>query len=332
VPVGFYLQKGISRPKERAFLEAAWSRGGYFYGARLAVLRGSVTSSSAGGRIASYDATRDWLMLSSYHLTPARLPEYIEAIEAFGPDLLYCYPSSALHLAQLMEWAGRVWGIPLKGVLCSSERLTRQQQRLLEDAFQCRVYQWYGHSERVVLAGAGRQSDLLYFWPQYGHVEFGPPDAEGLREVIGTSFHNMVMPLVRYKTGDYVRVVEESDGTPARELPWPAIAEVAGREQEFLVSGSGRQIPLAAFNMHSDVFDGLYAVQFYQEQPGVAELRYVAGPRFHETRLQAIEAAVRYKLGDDFRVVLRGVADTEKTTRGKHRWLISRLAKRGADG
>src|SRR5262249_39766127 len=73
VPVGFYLQKGISRPKEQAFWETIWRRGGYFDGARLAVIRGHVVNTKAEGRIASYDATRDWLMLSSYHLSEERL-------------------------------------------------------------------------------------------------------------------------------------------------------------------------------------------------------------------------------------------------------------------
>ncbi len=333
VPVGFYLHKGISRPKERAFLEASWQRGGFRPGARLAVIRGRVTSSTAGGRIASYDGTRDWLMLSSYHLTAARLPEYLDALERFRPDLLHAYPSAALQLADHLVRSGRPWGLQLRGLLCGSERLTLPQKRLLEETFGCRVYRWYGHSERVVLAGEGRQSELFYFWPQYGFVEFGPPDADGLQEVIGTSLHNLVMPLVRYRTGDYVRVVPRGGGT---EFAWPAVSEIAGREQEYLVSASGRQISLTAVNMHSDVFDGLYALQFYQEEPGVAELRYVAGPQFRASCLTAIEAALLQKLGDDFRLVLRAVQETEKTARGKHRWLVSRLAepsagKRGSD-
>ena len=52
------------------------------------------------------------------------------------------------------------------------------------------------------MAGEGTNSELFYFFPQYGHVEFGPPDDQGLREVIGTSFHNFAMPLIRYRTGD----------------------------------------------------------------------------------------------------------------------------------
>jgi phenylacetate-CoA ligase len=208
--------------------------------------------------------------------------------------------------------------------LCGSERLTLPQKRLLERVFRCRAYRWYGHAERVILAGEGRDSELFYFWPTYGLVEFGPPDAEGLREVIGTSFHNLAMPLIRYRTGDYVRLAEPSD--PANlELPWPAAVEVAGREQEFLVSGSGRRISLTSFNMHDAIFDGLFAVQFFQEEPGIAEFRYLPGPTFHSSQLASIEAGIRRKLGDDFRITFRQVSEVEKTPRGKHRWLVSRL-------
>jgi len=323
VPVGFYLQKGVSRPKEQAFLEAMWRRAGYFDGARLAVIRGHVTSSSAQGQVVARDATRDWLMLSSYHLTADRLPEYLAALEKFKPDLLHAYPSAALQLAEFLDKAGQSWRLPMRGLLCGSERLTLPQKRLLERVFKCRVYRWYGHSERVVLAGEGAQTELFYFFPQYGFAEFGPPDEQGLREVIGTSFHNLAMPLIRYRTGDYVRLAEPSHVSNL-EYPWPAAVEIAGREQEFLVSATGRRISLTAFNMHDSVFDGLYAVQFFQDQPGVAEFRYVAGPDFHSTRLQQIEASIRHKLGDDFRVTFREVKEVEKTSRGKHRWLVSK--------
>jgi phenylacetate-CoA ligase len=324
VPVGFYLHKGISRPKEQSFLEMMWRRAGYFDGARLAVIRGHVTSSQTQGRVASYDATRDWLMLSSYHLTMERLPEYLEAMEKFKPDMLHAYPSAALQLAEYLEKSGQTWRLPLQGMLCGSEQLTMPQKRLLERVFKCRVYRWYGHSERVVLAGEGKESELFYFWPQYGFVEFGPPDEDGLREVIGTSFHNLAMPLIRYRTGDYVRLAQATDVSNL-EYPWPAALEIAGREQEFLVSATGRRISLTAFNMHDAVFDHLYAVQFYQDHPGVAEFRFVAAPQFHSSRLAQIEQGIRRKLGDDFQITFRAVEEVEKTTRGKHRWLVSKL-------
>lgn len=322
VPVGFYLQKGISRPKEQAFLETMWKRGGYFDGARLVLLRGHVTSSKSDGRISSYDATRDWLMLSSYHLSPERLPLYLKEIESFKPDLLYVYPSAALQLAEFLQKAGTRWKLPLRGILCGSERITEPQGRLLQEVFGCRAYSWYGHSERVILAAEGRRSRHYHFVPQYGFAEFGPPNDEGLCEVIGTSFHNLVMPLIRYRTGDYVRLVNSESEL---EYPVPAATEIAGREQEFLVSGTGRKISLTAFNMHDAIFDDLYAVQFYQERPGHAEFRYVAGPRFAAARLASVESGIRRKLGDDFHLELKRVSDVEKTSAGKHKWIVSKL-------
>jgi hypothetical protein len=78
--------------------------------------------------------------------------------------------------------------------------------------------------------------------------------------------------------------------------------------------------------MHDAIFDGLYAVQFYQEERGRAEFRFVPGPEFSRTRLPQIEAGIRRKLGDDFAVTLREVRETEKTSRGKHRWIVSTLS------
>jgi phenylacetate-CoA ligase len=322
VPVGFYLQTGISRPKEQAMLEGVWKRGGYFDGARLALLRGHVTTTQANGKISSYDATRDWLVLSSSHLTPERLPEYLEKIERFKPELLYVYPSAILQLAQYLETSRQSWRTPLRGILCGSERLTISQKQAIERVFKCRAYAWYGHSERVVLAAQGSKSDFYYFVPQYGYVEFGPPTPEGLREVIGTSFDNMVMPLIRYRTGDYVRLAEDSKSF---EYPVPAAAEISGREQEFLVSATGRKISLTAVNMHDAVFDGLYAVQFFQGKPGYAEFRYIPAPSFSNGRLPQIAASLQKKLGDDFIIEMKAVAEVEKTSAGKHKWLVSTM-------
>jgi phenylacetate-CoA ligase len=321
VPVGFYLHKGISRPKEQAYLEAQWGRRGWRAGEPTVVIRGMVTSSTANGRISSYDATRNWLILSSYHLTDARAQEYLDAINRFRPRHLHAYPSAALMLARWMEAQGQHFEFQLASVLCGSEKLSAEAQAYLEGVFGARVLHWYGHSERVVLAAQGRTSDNLYFWPTYGFAELGEADADGHREIIGTSFHNHVMPLIRYRTGDFAKVADPREA----ELPWMEVSGVVGRDYEFLISSTGRRISLTAVNMHDGIFDGLYAVQFAQEQPGVVEFRYQPGPRWHESREGGVRAGLLKKLGDDFALELRKVSDVERTKAGKARWLVSRL-------
>jgi len=101
--------------------------------------------------------------------------------------------------------------------------------------------------------------------------------------------------------------------------------EIAGREQEFLISATGRKISLTMFNMHDSIFDNLYAVQFYQKQPGAAEFRYKPTRNFNPSQLENIQKGIRSKLGDDFEISFRQVEEMERTSRGKHRWLISEL-------
>jgi len=305
VPVSFFLHKGISRPKEQAYLEATWARVGYQPGDRVAVIRGGVTSSRSYGRIATFDATRNWLVLSSYHLTPERLPEYVAELNRFRPQHLHAYPSAALMLMQM----GVKLDFKLTSLLCGSEKLSIEAQKQLEGHFEAPVMHWYGHSERAVLAAQHAGSLALHFWPAYGFVEFGDPDAEGNREIIATSFHNHVMPLIRYRTGDL----------------WSPESRVIGRDYEFLISRTGRRISLTAMNMHDDVFDGLLAVQFHQHEPGVVECHLQPTPAWSSDREAAIRAGLLRKLGDDFELTLRVVDQIEKTSAGKHRWLVTTL-------
>mgnify|MGYP003673966171 CR=1 FL=1 len=323
IPVGFDLHKGISRPKEQAYLEAQWKRRGWMPGERTAVIRGGVTSSRADGRIASFDATRNWLILSSYHLTLDRLPDYVSALNRFRPAHLHAYPSAALMLARGLQQTGLTLDFHFVSVLCGSEKLTPEDQAFLESFFDARILHWYGHSERVVLAAQGRRSSHLYFWPGYGFVEFGDPDANGFREVIGTSFHNRVMPLVRYRTGDLVQLATDPDA----ELPGIEIEKVIGRDHEFLISRTGRQVSLTAVNMHDEVFDGLLAVQFHQPERGLLTFRFQPGNHWHSSRIDSIRDALNRKLGDDFSLTLEKVAEIEKTSGGKHSWLVSELSQ-----
>lgn len=323
VPAGFYLHKGVSRPKEQAYLETQWRRRGYQLGDRVAVLRGSTAS---GNRpVAWLDAARNWLVLSSAQLTVERLPEYLDALNRFKPRHLHAYPSSVLLLARLMMEARARLDFGLASVLCGSEKLSGADQAWLERFFEAPVFHWYGHSERVVLAGQGARCNHLYVWPGYGYAELGPPDEAGRREIIGTSFHNEVMPLIRYRTGDYVEIPEKPHG----ELPMLEIAAVAGRGYEFLVSAEGRRVSLTAINRHDEVFDGLLAVQFAQNRPGEVEVRFQAGARWRSVNAARMESALRVQLGEGFRLRFKQVDTMEKTQAGKHRWLVTSLAAGG---
>ena len=146
-----------------------------------------------------------------------------------------------------------------------------------------------------------------------------------MHEIVGTSFHNRVMPFIRYRTGDYVQLIDEDQGTSPGSSPWPAASSIAGRRQEFLVSASGRRVSLTAFNMHDSTFDDLTAVQFYQSRPGVATFRYVSSKNLGRTRRVALQKRIRSKIGEDFDLQIQKVDHLQRSAGGKHQWLISEL-------
>jgi phenylacetate-CoA ligase len=130
------------------------------------------------------------------------------------------------------------------------------------------------------------------------------------------------MPLIRYRTGDYVKLPSQADA----EYPMAEVEKVIGREYEFLVSAKGRRISLTAINMHDRVFEGLLAVQFFQEREGCVEFRYQPGPQWQVQRIVDLRRGLLAKLGEDFQLSLTAVEEVEKTASGKHRWLVTTVS------
>lgn len=315
MPLGFYLHKGVSRAKEQAHLEAMWSRAGYTPGVGVAVIRGHTIT---GTRPWYYDSTRNWLIMSSAMLDAENCTAYVDEINRFQPEFIHAYPSSAMILARHLESRSLKLEVPLKGLLCGSEHLSCVDRSWLETVFQTRVFRWYGHSERVLLAGERNGMDGFHYCPAYGFVEFGPMNESGLREIIGTSFHNHVMPFVRYRTGDFAKVADTSGG-------WPCVVEIAGRESEFLVAADGRRVPVTVVNRHDDSFDCVRSIQFHQHEPGKLEVHYVSGPQFKVEMLAGIESQILRQIGSGFQLQFREVDEVKKTRAGKQRWLVSTL-------
>jgi phenylacetate-CoA ligase len=231
---GFYLQKCVNRPKEQAFFEAMFGRAGYFKGARVALVDQHATH-------ANYDMNRNQLALPLRHGGSEFFQDFLESLMRFKPDFLQASSASAMQLAQSFEERKHTGHISMRALFVGPQALGIPEKRRLEHVFQCRVYRWYGHTQQMLLAGEGSQSELYYFWPIYGLVEFGPPNEDNWCEIIGTSFHNLAMPLIRYRTGDYARLADPRiDGE--LEFPWPAASAIQSCREESSISGSERRI------------------------------------------------------------------------------------------
>lgn len=324
----FYLDDD-SQSVEMAFMHRQWARVGYTPRCRKATFRGVEFHNLGNGVYWQKNPIYNELQFSPYHMNDSTLPLYLKRLVKYRPSYLHGYPSAISLLADYLLRKGTdLSGLSLRAVLLGSEAVYSDQRALIERAFSTRVFSWYGHSERIVLGGECEETTAYHHFPDYGVLEIvderGNAAKEGgYGELVGTGLLNRSLPLIRYRTGDR-----------ARRLPsrckcgrcFDRFDEVEGRwKQEYVIGRNDSRISLAALNIHGPVFDRVRRYQYYQNTPGVMELRVMAAEGFGEEDIKRLSVAIARKLGDELTVNVKVVADIPLTKRGKCRRLIQEI-------
>ncbi|MBN2294576.1 MAG: methyltransferase domain-containing protein [Pirellulales bacterium] len=260
--------------------------------------------------------------MNSNYLTESYIPLYLDKIRDFKPEFLIGYVSSINQLAQFLKNNPRRDFPKLKAVCLSSENVFPWQRELMAKVFGCRIFSFYGHSEMVLLGMECEESHNLHFYPQYGYLEvmntngdiLDRPGAMG--ELVGTSFHNRVMPLIRYRTQDY-GTIGEPDCKCGRHHP--IISDVEGRLQEFIVTADHRLISICVMGAaHFNISKYVYETQYYQDRPGHVVFRVVPRADYGEEQKAIILKTLKTKLGNDVAVEIEEVERLKKSRSGKH--------------
>jgi phenylacetate-CoA ligase len=307
--------------RENAFIRRQMQWAGWRLGDRRAWIRGDmvVPIDQRVGPFWRMNRAENNLMMSSYHLSESSAGKYIEALQRFSPRIIHAYPSSIAFLANWLTAHGSTYsGDFLKGIITSSETLVDKQKSLIEEAFGCRVFDWYGQFERVAAIGSCEHGNL-HLISDYSFVELMPlPD--GRQEIVGTGFNNHAVPLIRYRTGDFVDLDEEQPRCACGRA-FPIVKMLVGREDSYITLPDGRKIGRLDHifkNVH-----GVYESQIYQPKCDLVCLRVVAGPEFNEVEERRLIEGARNRLGRDVTVQLERVDQIARTSTGKFVAVIS---------
>ncbi len=326
IPLGFYWERGVTNSKEHAFIRMLWNRVGYGIADRCAALRGNVVQPAHKGKFWRYDPVNRNLILSSFHMTDELLPHYIAKIREFRPDFIQAYSSVITILARFMK-RNNIEPFPtLKAVLCASENLYPWQRELLEEIMKCRVWSFYGHSERAALAGECEVSTCYHIQLEYGIVELINKDEnpvtneDGLWEIVATSFNNFICPFIRYRTMD-LAVPLNAECECGRN--YPLLKRVEGRLQEFFVDETGSLITWSDEPLRN-VQDKLNAYQYVQNEPGKILLNINAKSRFSISDIDSVKRTF-LDLYPRFNIEIKFVHHIPRTKSGKFRFLVQKL-------
>lgn len=306
--------------RENAFIWRQLEWAGLEKGGRRAWLRGDmiVPATQKTPPFWRFSSAERMLMMSSYHLAERHAPAYLAALAEFDPQVIQAYPSSVGFLAAWLEAGNKCYdGKSLRGIVTSSESLGEDVRRMIERRFGCRVFDWYGQFERVAAIGTcehGRQ----HIVSDYSFVELLPTDGS-LFEIVGTGFNNRAMPLIRYRTGDFVEMEAPSSRCECGRS-FPLVRKVLGRQDDVVKLPDGRHI--GRLDHIFKGVEGILEAQIRQESIDQVDILLVPGAGFSEEVERRIQKNARERLGEGLSIKVERVSAVPRTKNGKLRGVV----------
>ena len=271
----------------------------------------------------------NWMLrqvwFSSFHMSDENLETYVAEMRGRGLQFLEGYPSTLYILASYLRRRGTT--LPMRAVFSSSETLLPLQRAVIEEAFGCPLFDFYGLAERVIFAGECEQHAGKHLSAEFGYVEVvdeeGMPVAPGQPGyLVGTSLHNTAMPMIRYRTTDYSAVLTEP--CPCGRTS-PRLRDVTTKAEDIVITPDGRMISPSVLTHPFKPLDQIVKSQLIQERPDHLLVKIVASDRFQPEHERELVAALQERLGHDMTIEVRVVDDIPREASGKYRWVISRV-------
>lgn len=264
-------------------------------------------------------------LFSSYHLSAENMKCYVAEMKKIQPYFIDSYPSSIYTLANYMK-ENKIHEISPKAIITSSETLLDSQREVIEEVFNCPVFDQYGCAEQVVFISQCEKGNY-HIHPEYGVVEFIRDDGRTAQygeqaRLICTGFTNLAMPLIRYDIGD-TGILSKMTCTCGRNFP--VIEKIVGRNDDILVMGDGRQV-----GRLDPVFKGLKTIkeaQIIQEDYDKIILKIVPGVNYMNSDAQDVVWELKKRLGEKTEIKVEEVAEIPRSSNGKFRAVISKVNK-----
>lgn len=328
-PLSFWLDSEALQ-KNYAFYARALSWAGVHVGGKSVTFAGRVfiPPAQTSPPYWRHNVFNRNLLMSSYHISEATAPSYLVKLAQFAPVFIDSYPSAIFALAQHSEAHANPSRVRPRAIVTSSETLLEHQRRMIERVFGCRVYDQYGSAEMVVFASECERG-TLHLHPEYGITEVLNDGKEALvgepGELICTGFQNWAMPLIRYEIGD---TAIRSDSTCLCGRYFPSLKTVIGRIDDTIVTPDGRHV-----GRLDPIFKGVGGIketQIIQEAVDCLIVRMVRGQGFEQKMAQAVIDELKKRVGEGVTVKLVYVDQIERSSTGKFRSVVSRVAKHAA--
>jgi len=270
------------------------------------------------------------IYFSVYHMSEASIGHYVEAFNRFAPKYVKGYPSAIYEFVRMSKSVGRELVSP-EAVFTASETLLPHQRKEIESYMETDVYEWYGQAETTANMHQCKYRNF-HVKEGYGLLEIlseeNEPVGPGkMGRAVATGWGNHAMPLIRYDTGDIMRLA--SDQICPCGLSGRIVDYIDGRKEDVLITPSGRVIGRLNF-IFNDI-DYLHESQIVQIDRDTVLIKVVLDSEMTVLMSEDIINAANKYLANEFRIEIDPVEKISRGRGGKIKYVVNRTLDESAD-
>lgn len=179
--------------------------------------------------------------LGCFHVTAAKIPpaEFYDRVRGYAFNVLFVEPSWLVVLTEIARVRG-TW--PLKFIYTGGENMSEATRRYVEAEWKTNVYMGYGQTETFGQIGSECPAKRGYHVDDFNlSCEIVDRSDDGYGELVYTTLSRHVMPLIRYRSTDITKFLDEPCTCVLRTAR--RLAKIRGRLDEMVNCGMGNLSP-----------------------------------------------------------------------------------------
>ncbi len=258
---------------------------------------------------------------STYHLSINNIQEYYKCLSESKISYLLGYPSSIGLLAKYINvHIGK--SIPLKGIFLGSEPIFNWQRENISKAFGCKIFDYYGQAENIIMALGCGCSDKLHLNSESSITELSK-SSDNNYTLIGTTLINYAMPLIRYEMNDFTEGFAGYECECGRKSA--LIKSISSKLEDFIKTPDGRMISASILTFPFKEPKGILESQIIQEDKYSIVVKLITDDNYNLIQNEKLINDIHQCIGNDMKIFTEQVQEIPRTKNGKFRFVINKV-------
>lgn len=265
----------------------------------------------------------DWVPYG-YEMSEEKIGSFVKKLERYNPDFIRAWPSSIYPLAEYAR--DNEINLRPKSIWLHGEVLFKFQRKLIEEQFDCEIFDIFGLRESSVYSFECQEHSGYHLDAENGIIEIirdGKHISEGeLGATVFTDFTNFATPLIRYVSED-MAIYSGKSCPCGRGLPL-IVKSAEGRFGDCISTNDRFVLP----NSIVDVFGNVETIKNFQVIQKTKErilIKLIVKPDYSTNDANFIINGIQKLVGSEVNIEVIIVDAIPLTTSGKKRFVTSKI-------